>query len=218
MLKAVIFDMDGVIFDSEKIYTKAVELLFKEYKIKINPSDIDLFRGTGSKAAIGGLARIYNLNENIDVLNKKKRELYLKLAKDKLKFIPHVKTLIKQLKKNKIKIALATSARLNIVKKNFSIAKLNGNTFDVIVTKDDIKNPKPSPELFLKAIEKLKIKPNETVIIEDAIKGVEAAKRARTKVIAITTSFSKSKLKQADLIIDSFKQLDIKILEELIKK
>ena len=100
---------------------------------------------------------------------------------------------------------------MHSVKRNMKEEKLKTH-FDVIMTVDDVKNAKPNPEIFLKIIKKLKTKRSEALVIEDSIAGIEAAKRAGIKVIALTNSFPKSRLKKADLIVDSAEKLNINTL------
>ena len=93
------------------------------------------------------------------------------------------------------------------------------DNFDVVVSAaDDVKNGKPAPDIFLKAAEKLNVKPEECVVVEDALNGIKAAKAAGMKCIANTNSFPKDKLTEADLIIDNFNELTIDTIKQLGEK
>ena len=210
MLKLVIFDMDGTVFDTNKIIYNSTKLLFEEYKKKLNFSETKKYFGTGAITYLKKLAEKKGIKEDIKILLKKRRN-YTNKIKLKPKIFPGIKKLLRELKKNKIKIALATGSSMHSVKRNMKEEKLKTH-FDVIMTVDDVKNAKPNPEIFLKIIKKLKTKRSEALVIEDSIAGIEASKRAGIKVIALTNSFPKSRLKKADLIVDSAEKLNINTL------
>ncbi len=210
MLKLVIFDMDGTVFDTNRIIYNSTKLLFKEYKKDLNFSETKKYFGTGAVNYLKKLAEKKGIKENINVLLKKRRN-YANNINIKPGIFPGIKGLLMELKKNKIKIALATGSSMHSVKRNMKETKLKIK-FDAIMTVDDVKNAKPAPEIFLKIIKKLKTKRQEALVIEDSIAGIEAAKRAGIKVIALTNSFPKSRLKKADLIVDSAEKLSLKVL------
>ncbi len=217
MIKAVIFDMDGVLFDTEPMVFEATKKLFEKYNVKIKHSDSKKLFGIDAKKFIKILAKKYNIKEDITKLREERRDYY-KDIKTKVKVFPGILKLLKELKKNKIKIALATSSSKASLNHNFKSSKLSKKFFEVINTRDKIKNTKPDPEIFIKTIKDLKLKSEDCIIIEDSIAGVEAAKRAEVNTIAVTNSFPRSKLKKADLIVSSAKELNIKRLECLIQK
>ena len=108
------------------------------------------------------------------------------------------------LRRKKIKIAVATAG--NKRKLTFNL-KCGGFDIRNRVTADDIKHGKPAPDIFLAAAKKLKVKPNECIVVEDSLNGIKAAKRAKMFCVAVTNTFPRSKLKDADLIIDSLSEL-----------
>lgn len=129
--------------------------------------------------------------------------------------IPFAEELLKSARKLPVKTALATSSRR--MKMQMVMEKLNFlQYFDEIVTGEEVYNSKPSPDIFIRAAEKLKLAPRECIVIEDAASGVTAAKSAGMKCIAITTTHTKNQLEHADLVIDTFKELDFESLCHII--
>src|SRR5690606_18967904 len=128
-------------------------------------------------------------------------DLFAEMAKGKMKPMPGVKEFIEDVKKRKLLTAVATSASRYKMKINLSLIGFSEADFDTIVTGEDITDNKPHPEIFLKAAANLGLKPLECLVIEDAPGGVEAAKRAGCKCLAVMSSFSESELDKADWII-----------------
>ncbi len=129
--------------------------------------------------------------------------------------IPYAEELLKTARKHTVKTALATSSRR--MKMQMVMEKLNFlQYFDEIVTGEEVHNSKPAPDIFIKAAEKLKIAPEECIVIEDAASGVTAAKSAGMKCIAITTTHAKEQLQHADLVIDTFKEINFQHICDII--
>lgn len=208
--------MDGIIFDTEPLVFEATKNLFKMYNVKIKHSDSKKLFGIDAKTFLRTLAKKYKIKKDVTKLREERRDYY-KDIKTKIRVFPGILNLLKELKKNKIRIALATSSSKASLDHNFRSSKLSKEFFNIINTRDKIKNTKPNPEIFIKTIRDLKIKQKNCVIIEDSIAGVEAGKRSKTRVIAITNSFPRSKLKKADLIVKSAEELNIEKLKNIIK-
>jgi HAD superfamily hydrolase (TIGR01509 family) len=214
MIKAIIFDCDGVVVDSEDYSRKAYEKNLEKFKIKLDKEDYKFMTGSGTKEIYGYLNKKYKVNINVNEFDKEKEEIYRELAKGKLKVFAGVKSLIKELRKHNIKIGLASSG--NKEKVSFNLEETNLlNSFDIIIKAEDISKSKPDPEIFLKTALKLGLKPEECVVIEDSIKGIEAGNRARMKTIAVTNTFKKEELRDADLIVNSLEEIDISTIKNL---
>ena len=194
----VIFDMDGVLLDSEPFICKAACMMFKELGLDVNPKDFIPFVGAGEIRYIGGVAEKYDFH--IDIMQAKARtyEIYLDIIKGKLTPLPGAKEFIEKCKSSGKKIAVATSADRIKLEGNLTEINLPKNIFDAIITAEDATHKKPNPEIFIKAAEMLNLEPNTCLVVEDAINGVIAAKSAGAKCLALTTSFSKDKLPSAD--------------------
>ncbi|OGS33892.1 MAG: phosphatase [Elusimicrobia bacterium RIFOXYC2_FULL_34_12] len=209
-MKAVIFDMDGVIIDSEPMHLRVNKKIFKRLGLKISLKEYRNFIGSTNTEMWTTFKKEYELHQTIPELVKIQVSDTLKdLKKSKEKPISGIVSLLKELKKNNIRIGLASSSPLeniNLVLKIFKIKKY----FSAIVSGEDLKRSKPAPDIFLKAAKKLKVKPEECIVIEDSEKGVQAAKSAGMKCIGYKNKNSGNQnLSKADLIIKNFSKLDI---------
>ena len=216
MIQAIIFDMDGVIVNSEPIHDKASDIVLKKYGIKLDKkTDNEInneFRGCTEKFFWKTFSKRFGLKQNYKDLIKEKQLTYLDLIKKHTEPVQGCSDLIKVLK-TKYKIGLASSSSAKEI--DFILTKLKiKKYFDVITSGEFIEKSKPAPDIYLETATKLGVKPKNCLVFEDAVNGVKAAKAAGMKCIAITTSFGKKDLKEADLIIDSFKGFDLKIIEK----
>lgn len=211
-MKAIIFDMDGVIINSEPANIKSVKLAFKKLGIKITKKEIELIIGLNSEDYKNYFLKKYNFNYS--EFNQIKSEFYKKFIKSSKLFKNNI-SLIRKLKKEKFKIALATSSKKEEAKEILKKAKLS-KSFNTITTKEDVKKRKPSPDAYLTTAKKLEVKPKDCIVIEDSSVGVIAAKRAGMKCIALLQSYNKYQdLSKADLQIKSTTKISIKMLENL---
>lgn len=208
-IKAMIFDMDGTVVDSNKLDFDAWNKAFKEYEITLEYNDYIKLLGATSEEIIRKYLDLED--QDISKFIENKASYFKKNVKEKgLYPMAHIEKLLDQIKKENLQIALATGAQREKLDYMFEMIDL-GKYFDVIVTADDVENGKPNPEVFLKAAEKLNVAPSEVIVWEDAEKGVEAAKNGNLYCIAITTTNGGKKgLEKADLIIDSFENIDLK--------
>jgi len=210
MIKAVIFDKDGLIIDSEPIHSKAFEVVLRSYgKVpKLFPNGLVHIVGLRGDQSWKLLKEKYDIKENIEVLRKKQRENYSKLLKSKMTLMPGVLSILKLIKVKKLKTAIASSSiRKHIL---HVINTLNLSTyFDVIVSGQDVVQSKPDPQIFLVTAEKLGLKVSNCLVFEDSETGVQAAKRAGMKVIAVPTKHTRNHdFSRADMIINSLEEMD----------
>ncbi len=217
MIKAVIFDMDGVIIDSEPIYHRVEKILFNRLGIKISEDEHYSFVGMSMDMIWEKILRNNKL--------KYKKEELIKLHKDnmissfqneeKLTPLPNLVEFIERLIDNNFKIALASSSPrilIDIILKKLEIK----NFFEVIISGEDVENGKPFPDIFLLTAKHLGCKPSECLVIEDSKNGVSAAKKAHMKCIGFKNSNSgKQDLSFADMIIDNFSALHVKDIRSL---
>lgn len=214
MIKAVIFDLDGLMIDSEQIQSKAFEEVIREYGRKPVAGQQGIVHkpGFGSDDNWKILKEKYNIQEEIEVLRNKRRKIYRKLLQRNIKPYPGLIQLLKQLKEISIKTAIASSSTLAHIL--LVIDKLNiKSLIDAIVSRDEVKRGKPDPEIFLKASKKLKIKPDECLVLEDTEVGVLAAKKANMKIFAIPNIYTRDHdFSQADSVFKSLKEMNSIIL------
>lgn len=199
-IKAVIFDMDGVLTDSEPLINMAAIKMFEELGVNVKPEDFHPFIGTGEERYIGGVAEKYGLSLDLKAAKKRTYEIYLQLVPNHLNAFPGAVELVKECRRCGLKTALASSADIIKIKANMNKIGLPLEEWDCVVSAEDVTRRKPAPDIFLKAAEKMKLAPAECLVIEDAVNGVQAAKAAGMPCIAVAHTFPKEKLKEADVV------------------
>ena len=211
MIKAVIFDMDGVIIDSEPLHYKAfMDYASRKLGLTISDEEYSQFIGTTNHHMYSTLKEKYNIKEDLTTLieeyEDKCRDFLL--TEKAVKPINGVDVLVKNLHQNKIKLALASSSpkkSINMVLDMFDMNKF----FDIKVSGQEVANSKPAPDIFLRAAELLNVRPEECLVFEDSRNGVVAAKMAGMQCIAFyNPSSGKQDLSKADKIIESFAEVD----------
>lgn len=200
MIKGVLFDMDGVLVDSEKYICDAGILMFKEKGLIVKAEDFIPFIGKGENLYLGGVAEKYHFPFDVEKDKSRTYEIYEEITKGKLEALSGVHDFITKCKKRGLKIAVATSADKTKMLVNLNGIGIPENTFDATVNGLEIERKKPFPDIFIKAAEKLGLDPKNCLVVEDAISGIEAGKSAGCKCLGLTTSFTKQELKQADWI------------------
>lgn len=203
MIKAVIFDFDGVVVDTETAKFKELQRLLKGTGCVLKKKDFKDMIGRKTGAFLSAkFPHLDNVKINQIVALRRKRQL----AGAQGKLIPGIKTLLTFLKSKKIKIALATGSTREVIKKILKEKKIQ-NFFDIITTGEDFKESKPSPESYKTTLKKLKMRPSEVIVIEDAPAGIKAAKKAGCKTWGITTYLDKAALRKADAIFSGHKAI-----------
>lgn len=194
----IIFDMDGVLVDSEPFIVKAATQMFAELGLKISPEDFHPFTGTGENRFISGVAEKYNFPVDIKKAKDRTYDIYLEIIKSKLKPLPGVGEFINHCRKLGKKTAIASSADWRKVEGNLSEINLSVKLFDAVIAGEDVEHKKPAPDIFLLAAGKIGLDPKDCLVIEDALNGIKAAKAAGCKCLAITSSYTVDNLPGAD--------------------
>jgi beta-phosphoglucomutase family hydrolase len=205
--KAVIFDMDGVIVESEDAHIKAEKQIMLKRGIKISSDELHEYTGSTAHFMFTQLREKHELKDSVEALETEKEELLLKLIQNDANPVKGVITLIKRLKLKRVKLAVASGSSRQII--NYLLKKLEiAAMFDAIVGAEDVQQSKPAPDIFLAAAKRLSVEPEECVVIEDAYLGVRAAKKAGMKCVAYKNPSSGNQdLSEADAIIYSFLEL-----------
>jgi beta-phosphoglucomutase len=216
LLKAVIFDLDGVITDTADYHYLAWKYLVNSLGIDFDKETNEQLKGISRMESLemilelAGKATVYSDVEKVE-LTTKKNEFYKKSIKNisEKDILPGIVELLKKLKTNNIKIALASaSENAPTIIESLKL----GSYFDTIVDVRKIKKGKPDPEIFLKAAELLEVSIGACIGIEDAQAGVEAIKRANMFAVGVG---SKVALQRADYIVETTKELNF---EKIVEK
>lgn len=216
-IKAVIFDMDGVIFDTEPLNDEHVEIYHKKIGIAPHADYFEKLRGANSKTVWTTIIQDFNLTHSVEELTINARKSYIDFLKSKKEIPPihGVKDLIIKLRGEHFKIGLASSANPERVE---LLLKLNNmkHLFDVIVESDNVAHGKPAPDIYLEAARQLKLKPENCIVIEDAESGVISAKSAGMKVLGFAgLPYNKQNLAGADKLFYSFKEVTSDIIHSI---
>lgn len=201
MIHGVLFDMDGVLLDSEEFITRAGILMFNEKGFEVKESDFKPFTGMGENRFLGGVAEKYNIPFNQDIDKARAYAIYERISHGQLKPLPGVREFIEKCRRKKLKLAIATSADEVKMRINLRETGLSEKLFDVLVNGLEVQHKKPHPEIYLLAAKRLGLDPAHCLVVEDAISGLRAAKAAGCKCLAITSSFSADDFKDADWIV-----------------
>lgn len=212
MIQGVLFDMDGVLVDSESFICKAAILMFGELGYTVTPQDFQPFVGMGENRYIGGVAERYGIKIDIEQVKARTYEIYGEIARNNLSPLPGSLEFIEKCRNKGLRLALATSADNIKMKINLNEIGLSAGTFKAIITGLDVKRKKPFPDIYLKAAESLGLKPGDCLVVEDAVSGIEAGKAAGCRCLAVTSSFDAGKLKAADWICDSLLNVPEEVL------
>jgi HAD superfamily hydrolase (TIGR01509 family) len=199
---AVIFDMDGVIVDSEPYSMRALIDVLRQYGI--DPTEAEIRRSYGRRIRddFADYFSRYGVTAHLETAIARKEARYYHLAAGHLKPFPGVMRLLKRLRARGHGLALASSGDRVKVAFGMQALSLDG-TFEAVVCGNDVTRSKPDPEIYLLAAQRLKVPPAACVAIEDAPAGVEAAKRAGMRCIAVANSVAREQLQPADLIVAS---------------
>lgn len=194
MIKAIIFDMDGVLIDSEPFIRAAAVRMFAEHGLTVQPEDFLPFTGAGEDRFIGGVAELYDFT--LDPVRDKDRtyEIYAEIVKGMLCPLPGVHEFIAKARSRGLKLAVASAADKVKVGINLSEMGISRDTFDAVVTGSDVTHKKPDPEIFLAAAKMMGVEPSACLVCEDAVNGVKAARAAGMRCLGINTSFTPEEL------------------------
>jgi HAD superfamily hydrolase (TIGR01509 family) len=205
-IKGVLFDMDGVLVDSEWFICEAAVRMFAELGLIVERDDFLPFVGAGENRYIGGVAEKYNFDVDIEKAKARVYAIYHNLIPGKLEALPGVAQFISLCRSRGLKLALATSADKTKMDANLLEIGLSDETFDVKVNGLDVERKKPYPDIYLYAADKLGLKAEECLVVEDAVNGIEAGYKAGARTLALTTSFDAAHFPDADWIAEDLSE------------
>ena len=200
---AVLFDMDGVIVDSEPLHKKAFEALFEELGRKHDHGIVfHEYYGRSDKVLLKDFIDRNKVPFELEDLTQRKLKLFLRYLRERRPVFKELHSLVPELTKH-YKLAIASSNFRSVIDVVMEFTGLRPH-FNVIVGYEDIRFTKPDPEIYFTAAKRLGVRPSECCVIEDAALGVQAAKMAGMTCIGLTSSLTPEQLKQADFIARNF--------------
>jgi beta-phosphoglucomutase family hydrolase len=209
MIKAVIFDLDGVLVESEHLHIEAEKQTLLKHGVRISSEELHRYTGTTANFMFTELIKKYKLNTTFKKMFDEKEKILFNLLRDNVKPTQGVMQLLVNLKRENIKLAIASSSHKKLIN---HILKQMGvtNCFDLVLSSEDVTYGKPDPEIFLKAASGLNVDPDECLVIEDSKLGVEAAKKAGMKCVGYRNPHSGDQdLSESDIVIDNFSKLNL---------
>ena len=196
MQRAVIFDMDGVLTDSEPVINAAAIAGLKEFGVDAKPADFLPFVGAGEDRYIGGVAALYG-KEYVTEMKDRVYEIYLEMLPSRIQTFAGVHDLLTALRNNATPLAVASSADRIKVVANLEAIGVDLSWFAIIVTGEDVEHKKPAPDIYLYTARKMALDPAACTVVEEALHGVQAAKAAGMRCVAVAHSFEAHELGKA---------------------
>ncbi len=192
MIKGIIFDMDGVISDTQKLHSKVEAELLGRYGVKITPSEITTkYSGVRTKEFFEDLLKKHKQEHDLDLLMEEKWSQMERFASESIDTIEGSIELIKRLSSANYPLAVASASNLNYVNTVLKTLRVI-DFFSYIVSGDMVSKGKPDPESFLLASSKIKIPPECCLVLEDGISGMQAARTGGMECIGLVENLDKS--------------------------
>lgn len=208
MISAAIFDLDGVVVDSEPLHYLSEKEMLSKRGVNLRRSDIKEIVGRTEMEGIQYLKDRFGLKDSAKQLYEEKQRIYKRMLRKAVKPRPGLFKLLNSLEDEGMTLAIASSApreNIDIVLKALGIE----DKFRAVVSGDDVERGKPSPDIFLLAAQRIGIKPKNCLAIEDAQNGVEAAKRAGMTCIAVPNQFTQDQdFSRADAVVQGLEDID----------
>ncbi len=211
-MKAVIFDMDGVLVDSQPYHYRADIETMAKYGINKDVKFFEAFAGTVTADRMKTLKEMFGLDASLQEMIDVREQMILDIvAEENIQAVRGIPELLKSIKARGLKTAVASSSSydlINMVLNKTGIAEY----FDSLTSGMDVKRGKPAPDVFLFAAERLGAAPNDCLVVEDSENGVKAAKAANMKALGyINPTSGKQDLSMADVVTDDFRKVDIEM-------
>jgi beta-phosphoglucomutase family hydrolase len=209
LIKAVIFDLDGVIGETEHAHIQAEKETMLKHGVKISADELHEYTGTTAKHMFTSLIKKYKLSTTLEEIFNEKEEIMFRLLEEGIEPTKGVIVLLLKLKQRRIKLGIGSSSHKRLIE--YVLKKLNIATlFGAVVGAEDIVNSKPNPEIFLTCAKRLHTRPGGCLVVEDSKLGVEAAKKAGMKCLGYKNPSSGNQdLSKSDMVTDDFSKLNI---------
>lgn len=211
---AVIFDMDGVLVDSNPFHKIALKHFCSKHGHHLTDEQLlkKIYGRTNRDWIINLFGNI--TDDQIKQFADEKESLFRQLYENDIKPVSGLVSFLELLEKNEVPKAIATSApRVNV---DFTLDKTGiGKYFKIILDDTFVTRGKPDPEIYVKTAKALNMPPERCIVIEDSLSGIEAGQAAGARVIGITTTHGPAEMAHADYVIDNFTQLNLRVLEKI---
>lgn len=217
MLKAVLFDLDGTIIDSEPLHTAVVLRILRDRSIRLEPSDLDRYIGISSSVMWREIREVYGFPESVDELKSLQYELNVGMLEESGSIlIPGVLDLLQELRSQGIRTAVASSSARDYIETALARYELAAY-FDAVVSGEEVPRGKPRPDVFLRAAELLGAEPGSCVVLEDSDNGLTAAREAGIRSVGFRNPNSgMQNLSFADRIVDDIREISVFFLRNLV--
>ena len=200
-MKAVLFDMDGVVVQSMEDHFEGWRKALADYGIEVMPEELYIIEGSGGQEIASQFTRKFNLPfDEADNIFRKKDEYYQEIKNTAL--YPNFFEIVRWVKEKELKTGLVTGGERPRVIDTLSELELS-EQFDVVVTASDVRFTKPSPEPYLRAVADLQVEAEDAVVLENAPLGIRAARAAGMRCVAVSTTLPVKYLKEADVVTDN---------------
>lgn len=203
--QAVLFDMDGVLVDSEPLHEATFARITAELGYPEHGLHFHHYLGKRDEIIWQDFLARFKLPHKLDDLVARRQDAFLEAMQRETTVFPGLRPLLEDLR-IRYKLALASGSSRRIVEGMMLAAQLE-SFFPVRISANDVRHTKPDPECFLKAAAALHVAPEQCVVIEDSMGGVEAAHRADMHAIAITNTLPGEKLAHADVVVDDYEEI-----------
>ena len=200
-IKAILFDMDGVVIDSEKLYSSSEKRLLAKYGVKFDSNDWNYIKGCTESQFYDLIYKKFDIPVPRNQLIKEGRSYLMDVFSEKLNYMNGFKSLYSKINQQ-YKLALVTSTGPVLVNHIDSLLNIKSK-FNVVITSDDTKLHKPHRAPYRKAMNLLGVKGEECMVVEDSLQGIKSGKSAGAIVVALEGSIEKKYLKDADYIISN---------------
>ena len=202
--------------DTASFHLSAWQETFRKRGVQFTEDDFRRSFGQRNDTIISNTLGEQTAQGEIEAIAEEKEATFRRMIEQKIKPIPGAVELVYSLRRQGVKMAIASSTPIENIRLITGSLGIE-NCFQAIVTGHDVTEGKPSPQVFLLAAQRLEAEPRNCVVIEDAVAGVTAAKRAGMHCVAVTSTRSRESLKEADLIVNTLEEISINDLEGLVR-
>lgn len=207
--KAILFDMDGVLIESEFLMRATAIQSLADYGVQAKHEDFLEFTGMGEDRFVGGVAEKYGLKYEF-AMKERAYDYYGQRVKAEAHIPEGVKEMLEQLHSQGIILAVCSAADLRKVKYNIQAIGVDESLFTALVTGSDVARKKPFPDIYLEGARRVGIDPKDCLVVEDAVSGIQAAHAAGMDAVGIPSTFTPDELKEKaapEYILNQTKEL-----------